>query len=95
MGQRPGETFHLPPLKTQTFTNRCLYQILKLRWFDKGQNIDRSARAKQKPMDIQIKERKVVMAFCISKDCGNTPQKGKRNRECPRDLEKELTKCSK
>ena len=44
--------------KTQTFINKCLRQILHLKWFDKVPNTDLWTRANQEPMHVQIRRRK-------------------------------------
>ena len=44
--------------KTQTFINKCLRQILRLKWFDKVPNTDLWTRANQEPMHVQIRRRK-------------------------------------
>ena len=79
-------------IKIQTFINRCLRQILRLRWFDKVKNTDLWERASQKPMDVQIRERKWRwLGHTLRKDHGNTTRKaldwnpqGKRKRGRPK-----------
>ena len=44
--------------KIQTFMNRCLRQILKLRWQDKVPNIELWRKARQEPIGVQIRRRK-------------------------------------
>ena len=44
--------------KIQTFINKCLRQILRLRWQDKVPNIDLWKRSRQEPMAVQIRRRK-------------------------------------
>ena len=44
--------------KIQTFINKCLRQILRLRWQDKVPNIDLWKRSRQEPMALQIRRRK-------------------------------------
>ena len=44
--------------KVQTFVNKCLRQILRLRWFDRVPNLDLWERANQEPMVTQIRRRK-------------------------------------
>ena len=44
--------------KIQTFINRCLRQILQIKWFDKVPNTELWTRTNQKPMDVQIRRRK-------------------------------------
>ena len=86
--------------KIQTFINRCLRQILKLRWFDRVTNTDLWERAKQKPMDAQIRGRKWRwLGHTLRKDPGNYHTSGfgleptgeKKKRSTKTDLEKELT----
>ena len=44
--------------KIQTFVNKCLRQILNVKWFDKVPNTDLWTRANQDPMAVQISKRK-------------------------------------
>lgn len=44
--------------KIQTFLNKCLRQILRLKWFDKVSNQDLWKRANQEPIVVQIRRRK-------------------------------------
>uniref|UniRef100_A0A0L8HUA2 Uncharacterized protein n=1 Tax=Octopus bimaculoides TaxID=37653 RepID=A0A0L8HUA2_OCTBM len=44
--------------KIQTFINKCLQQILHLKWFDRVPNTDMWERANQEPMHVQIRRRK-------------------------------------
>jgi len=44
--------------RVQTFVNKCLRQILHLKWFDKVPNETLWTRAKQQPLEIQIRRRK-------------------------------------
>ena len=78
--------------KIQTFINRCLRQILRIRWFDKVRNTDLWEKAKQEPIDVQIRERKWRwLGHTLRKDPENTTrqaldlnQQGKRKRGRPR-----------
>ena len=78
--------------KIQAFINRCLRQILKIRWFDKVRNTALWERAKQEPKDVQIKERKWRwLGHTLRKDPKNTTRQaldwnpqGKRKRGRPR-----------
>ena len=78
--------------KIQTFINRCLRQILRIRWFDKVRNTDLWEKAKQEPIDVQIRERKWRwLGHRLRKDPENTARQaldwnpqGKRKRGHPR-----------
>ena len=44
--------------KLQTFMNKCLRHVLKLRWQEKVPNIELWKRTRQEPMAVQIRRRK-------------------------------------
>ena len=44
--------------KIQTFINKCLRQILNIKWFDRVPNIDLWTRTNQEQISVQIKRRK-------------------------------------
>ncbi|XP_072906368.1 uncharacterized protein [Hemitrygon akajei] len=44
--------------KIQTFLNKCLWQILFLKWYDRVSNLDLWKRANQEPIVFQIRRRK-------------------------------------
>ena len=78
--------------KIQTFINRCLRQILHLRWFDKVTNTDLWTRTEQQQMDVQIRQRKWRwLGHTLRKDPTNATRQaldwnpqGKRRRGRPR-----------
>jgi hypothetical protein len=78
--------------KIQTFMNRCLRQILKLRWQDKVPNIELWGKARQEPITVQIRRRKWRwVGHTLRKDHPNVTRQalewnpqGKRKRGRPR-----------
>ncbi len=44
--------------RIQTFVNRCLRHILRVRWQDKVRNEDLWKRAEQQPLHLQVRKRK-------------------------------------
>uniref|UniRef100_A0A0L8HW01 Endonuclease-reverse transcriptase n=1 Tax=Octopus bimaculoides TaxID=37653 RepID=A0A0L8HW01_OCTBM len=44
--------------KIQTFINKCLRQILHLKWFNRVPNTNLWKRANQEPIPVQIRQRK-------------------------------------
>ena len=78
--------------RIQTFVNRCLRHILRVRWQDKVRNEDLWKRAEQQPLHLQVRKRKWRwLGHTLRKPFANvtrhalrwTPQ-GKRNRGRPK-----------
>ena len=78
--------------KLQTFVNKCLRQIFRIKWQDKVTNVELWRRAKTDPIEVEIKRRKWRwIGHTLRKDPTNTTRhaldwnpQGKRKRGRPK-----------